>query len=279
MLTFIDERLNELDREKGELVEFMESDKERRCLEYALYYRQQNDALMQLETLEEERIREEEEALARYKGWSDRSNEILALEREIHLLQATKKEVEIKKSQGMEDLNNLLEIKAKLGLSIREQQADANATNSNYKALEREKQGLVSELNIKNAELDILKPEFLELIEKEAAEREEVDNVQSRLNGLIAKKGQYEQFKTAADRDKYLQSTIVEKTRMVTSLQQEEKKMETEMETIQSESNALERELESQSNAQEASITELESSEANLIQQKQRKQDLEHSRK
>lgn len=37
MLTYIEERLNELEAEKEELKEFQQKDKERRCLEYSLY--------------------------------------------------------------------------------------------------------------------------------------------------------------------------------------------------------------------------------------------------
>lgn len=37
VLTYIEERLNELEAEKEELKEFQQKDKERRCLEYSLY--------------------------------------------------------------------------------------------------------------------------------------------------------------------------------------------------------------------------------------------------
>jgi structural maintenance of chromosome 3 (chondroitin sulfate proteoglycan 6) len=40
LLTYIEERLDELEEEKKELKEFQEKDKDRRCLEYALYQRE-----------------------------------------------------------------------------------------------------------------------------------------------------------------------------------------------------------------------------------------------
>ena len=40
LLQYIEERLAELEEEKEELKEFQEKDKERRCLEYALYWRE-----------------------------------------------------------------------------------------------------------------------------------------------------------------------------------------------------------------------------------------------
>lgn len=51
LLEYIDARLLELDEERKELKEYHEKDKERRCLEYALYYKQQQDALGRQEDL------------------------------------------------------------------------------------------------------------------------------------------------------------------------------------------------------------------------------------
>lgn len=49
LLTYIEERLAELEEEKEELKEFQEKDKERRCLEYALYQRELTEVGQQLE--------------------------------------------------------------------------------------------------------------------------------------------------------------------------------------------------------------------------------------
>ena len=48
-LTFIEERLEELEEEKEELKEYQEKDKERRCLEYAMYQRELGDVGQMLE--------------------------------------------------------------------------------------------------------------------------------------------------------------------------------------------------------------------------------------
>lgn len=49
LLTYIEERLAELEEEKEELKEFQDKDKERRCLEYALYSRELTEVGQQLE--------------------------------------------------------------------------------------------------------------------------------------------------------------------------------------------------------------------------------------
>lgn len=49
LLTYIEDRLNELEEEKEELKEFQEKDRERRCLEYALHHRELEDVSAALE--------------------------------------------------------------------------------------------------------------------------------------------------------------------------------------------------------------------------------------
>ena len=49
LLRYIEERLSELEEEKEELKEFQEKDKERRCLEYALYQKELEEVAAALE--------------------------------------------------------------------------------------------------------------------------------------------------------------------------------------------------------------------------------------
>ena len=55
LLEYIDGRLGELEEEKEELKEFQEKDKERRCLEYAVYQRELEEVGEALEEIEDER--------------------------------------------------------------------------------------------------------------------------------------------------------------------------------------------------------------------------------
>jgi structural maintenance of chromosome 3 (chondroitin sulfate proteoglycan 6) len=57
LLEYIETRLSELESEKEELKEWTEKDRERRCLEYAMYQRDLNEASNMLIALEEERQR------------------------------------------------------------------------------------------------------------------------------------------------------------------------------------------------------------------------------
>jgi len=76
LLEYIESRLTELEEEKEELKEFQEKDKERRCLEYALYSRELEEVNETLVEIEEERRTEVHGANVRRQKFNERETEI-----------------------------------------------------------------------------------------------------------------------------------------------------------------------------------------------------------
>lgn len=76
LLEYIESRLTELEEEKEELREFQAKDKERRCLEYALYQRELEEVGEALEEIEEERRGEVHGANMRREQYDTREKEI-----------------------------------------------------------------------------------------------------------------------------------------------------------------------------------------------------------
>jgi len=76
LLDYIEARLNELEEEKEELKEFQEKDKERRCLEYALYQRELEDVGLALDELEEERQKDVHNANVGRANWNQREKQV-----------------------------------------------------------------------------------------------------------------------------------------------------------------------------------------------------------
>ena len=76
LLEYIENRLTELEEEKEELKEFQEKDKERRCLEYAMYQGELGDVTHALETIEESRKQELHEANMKQDIYNNREKEI-----------------------------------------------------------------------------------------------------------------------------------------------------------------------------------------------------------
>lgn len=76
LIDYIDSRLTELEEEKEELREFQDKDKERRCLEYALYQRELEEVGEALEEIDEERRGEVHGANVRREQFDTREKEI-----------------------------------------------------------------------------------------------------------------------------------------------------------------------------------------------------------
>lgn len=76
LLDYIESRLAELEEEKEELKEFQDKDKERRCLEYALYQRELEEVGEALEEIEEDRRNEVHGANERRELFNGREKQI-----------------------------------------------------------------------------------------------------------------------------------------------------------------------------------------------------------
>jgi len=76
LLDYIETRLEELEEEKEELKEFQDKDKERRCLEYALYQRELEEVTETLAEIEDERKAELHGASIRRERYSVGEKEI-----------------------------------------------------------------------------------------------------------------------------------------------------------------------------------------------------------
>lgn len=76
LLEFIESRLTELEEEKEELKEFQEKDKERRCMEYALYQRELEEVGEALMEIEEDHRTEVHGANVRREQFNEREKEV-----------------------------------------------------------------------------------------------------------------------------------------------------------------------------------------------------------
>jgi len=76
LIDYIELRLSELEQEKEELKEFQDKDKERRCLEYALYQRELEEVSEALVEIEDDRRGEIHGANQRREQFTERQREI-----------------------------------------------------------------------------------------------------------------------------------------------------------------------------------------------------------
>ena len=132
LLEYIDTRLTELEEEKEELKEFQDKDKERRCLEYALYSRELEEVTETLEEIEEERRGEVHSSNMRREQYNDREKQAQVSgwseSRTILLTASLSRSSKPFRRPGMSSQLSTLRVKA---LKPRSQTLSARAPNSN----------------------------------------------------------------------------------------------------------------------------------------------------
>ena len=226
LLDFIETRLGELEEEKEELKEFQEKDKEKRCLEYALYQRELEEVAEALEEIEEERKKELHGANQRRELFSDREQQIQVTSLFLHVLSllnrlisqtlenqisAAKHELstlQLTKHGAHSELADLLRSQKDLELRIADLRvADARA-GGQRNALEGELADVESQIAQKEETLAALLPKWDTHRAAEAEQRRALDDANGKLAALYAKQGRLQRFRTRAERDQFLRSEL-----------------------------------------------------------------------
>ncbi|KAF4162739.1 hypothetical protein CNMCM6936_001715 [Aspergillus lentulus] len=219
LLDFINERLAELEEEKDELRNFQEKDKERRCLEYTIYSREQHEISGILDNLEEQRQTGVEDTdlnrdrfIEGEKGMAQIDAEIAECKQQIEFLKVDKAQLEDERRETSKTLAQV-ELRAK---SLSENQATAQVLKARHdedlKTVERA-------IKEREAELEELIPRF-------NAVRDQEDNIKAQLNEaettrqrLYAKQGRNSRFRNKSERDKWLQAEIKENHTSISTVQ------------------------------------------------------------
>ncbi|KAK7035420.1 Structural maintenance of chromosomes protein 3 [Paramarasmius palmivorus] len=204
LLTYIDSRLSELESEKEELKAFQEKDKERRCLEYALYQRELIEVGEALEEIEEDRKQEVHSSNVRREKFNVRETEIADIEKSISTTQHTLSTLTLQKTDAQKELEDLIRQKTRLQLVITDLQSTSNQSTS----LREELTVLEQTIATRQETLDELLPSWLEATDNEKEQKRLLDECTSRLSALFAKQGRITKFTSKSARDAFLKSEI-----------------------------------------------------------------------
>ena len=226
LLEFIDTRLTELEEEKEELKEFQEKDKERRCLEYALYQRELEDVGAALEEIEEERRGEVHSANVRREQFNDREKQVQVrriqafrrpsppnrawqtLERSIAQTRTNFTTLNLTRQGAQSELTDLIGSRTELECTIADLRLAAQRAGGRREALEAELQTVEASITEKQRELTELTPDWERIRAAESNDKRLLEEARARLEALYAKRGRLDKFRTKAERDHYLRTEI-----------------------------------------------------------------------
>ncbi|KAG6840817.1 hypothetical protein C0991_004108 [Blastosporella zonata] len=208
LLDYIESRLAELEEEKEELKEFQDKDKERRCLEYALYQRELEEVGETLIEIEEDRKADVHGANIRRERFNEREQEISDLEKDISETKHSQQTLKITRDDTQAELTDFVRTRTELECTI----ADLRAANANAGGKREELEAQLARVEAKIAEkeavLEQLLPEWTEQRTLEATEKRSLDEANAKLAALFAKQGRTTKFRTKSERDAYLKHEI-----------------------------------------------------------------------
>ncbi|KAG6333732.1 hypothetical protein ID866_5360 [Astraeus odoratus] len=208
LLEYIESRLQELEEEKEELREFQEKDKERRCLEYALYQRELEEVGEALEEIEEERRGEVHGANVRREQYETREKEIQRLEQKISQTKHALSTHTITRQDTQAELTDLVRSRTELECIIADLQSFGEREGSRRQELEKEIVSVERQITAKEHELATLMPQWNDFRTRESAEKRKMEEAKAQLNALFAKQGRVKRFRTKAERDHYLRQEV-----------------------------------------------------------------------
>ncbi|KAG5726886.1 Chromosome segregation protein sudA [Termitomyces sp. T112] len=208
LLDYIESRLSELEEEKEELKEFQDKDKERRCLEYALYQRELEEVGEALDEIEEDRRTEVHGANVRREKFNEREQEISELEKAISEAKHSQRTLKMTRDDTQTELTDFVRTRTELECTITDLRAANASAGGKREEIEAELTRVEKQIAEKESALEQLLPRWTEQRNLEAAEKRNLDEASAKLAALFAKQGRTTKFRTKSERDAYLKHEI-----------------------------------------------------------------------
>ena len=250
LLEYINERLAELEEEKDELRSFQEKDREKRCLEYALYSREQQEITNALENIEEQRAtgvddtdENREKFLEGERAIAAVSAQVAQLKQQMELLRLDKKQLEDERRES---------VKAKANVEL-----NVKSLTDNHTAAQQAKSRHASELQRvqttikqRQQQLGKIMPKYTKQKQQEDDIKRQLDDADTTRQRLYQKQGRNARFRSKKERDDWLQAQIDETYGQLSTVKavrmqsaEDKKELEADIKSLEPEVEALQEQL------------------------------------
>jgi structural maintenance of chromosome 3 (chondroitin sulfate proteoglycan 6) len=204
LFNVITERLQELEQEKKELLDYQEFDKDKRCLEYVIYNRELQEANKQLAKLE----RDKKDQLKQFEH-QKHDHQVHQDRLEGTLLRIKEKEEERDlHAMDIQLLKEELEEVRKKTTELTMQQEGNQSLQARREELRKQMDRIKMEVAKKEGELNRLVPEFEQAVAQERSVENNLRRIHVEYQALRDKEGRSAEFKTKARRDEWLHSEM-----------------------------------------------------------------------
>eukprot|EP00968_Pinguiococcus_pyrenoidosus_P002811 scaffold149_cov315-Pinguiococcus_pyrenoidosus.AAC.149 len=209
VISYIEERLDELEGEKEELKAYQQLDRDRRAIEYTIYDHDLRSAREELALLEAEVLEQNEENDSLYDKVYEVEEKLRDIEQNMQRLQERLRDKEDTQVPLRAELDAAMQHQEALDLEVsdlRERiETQAQEETSNSKLLE----GLQAEEQQQRQELETnIEPTYVALKDEADELTSSLQTAKRRANALYQKQGRSAQYATAAERDEALGQQI-----------------------------------------------------------------------
>ncbi|GAA6033649.1 hypothetical protein JCM8097_004365 [Rhodosporidiobolus ruineniae] len=251
LLTYIQERLDELEEEKEELKQFQTYDRQRRTLEYSIYQRELTDVGDALDQIEEERRRDVDGANARREEWVRREKEMGDISSRLSTARTQLDDLKTEHREVSGERRDLVKARTQVECLVRDGEEEGKKASDRLATLERDLDAVLGEITTTEASLMEATPAYEDASARESALRDQLASAQTTLRALFAKQGRQSQFSTKAERDESLrrlvagtQQTLEQRTGREDGLGRELEGAKKELEEVEERRRAMREQLE-----------------------------------
>ncbi|KAI8984689.1 chromosome segregation protein sudA (DA-box protein sudA) [Mycotypha africana] len=233
VLSYIQDRLQELEAEKAELSEFQELDKERRTIEYTIYAREQASANRRLDDLEEERRRHINSSESLRDSYLKNEETVQQQKTKLRDIQQSIQLYESEKKDFQDERETLMKERAQLELLIKDLE-DSQMSEEEFKSkMESEIRAMDEQINTQQATLAQIKPQYDEYVQQEQQYRLQLRILQAEQHHIHAKQARASKFTSQSERDTWLNRQIQDITHNLTIRQNQLRQLEAEKQQIE----------------------------------------------
>ena len=264
LLKYIEERLEELEEEKEELRGFQEKDRERRCLEYRIYQREQDEINYALDNIEKSKHNGVMESERNMEGFQKRESQIRQLEESLTKTKQRLNLARVDKRQLEDERKEHVRERAQIELDLKTLNADEEHLKEARQRYKAELHNLTRAIQEKQQELEKITPDYNAKKEEELKLRQQLDEAEATRQRLYAKQGRNAQFRSKKERDDWLKKEIKEISATVTKrqavraeLDKEVKELTQELEQTETDISFLRDKLDNRGGAQESMLDEV----------------------
>jgi len=209
VITYIEERLDELEGEKEELSAYQKCDRAKRALEYTIYDKELRKAREQVDALEMQRADDASAVHALHERCQATQDDVEAQKEQLAAAEADVDRLERERASLEAERSAAVATRARLEVDVREMEERCLADTETQGKLEEKAAGLDAAIEKAKKELsEVAQPQYEQTREVlQAAEAEEASTSLA-MNELLAKQGRGQRFKSAKERDAFLKDQL-----------------------------------------------------------------------